>query len=183
MNLNFLALDKPTSKCLLAIIVQVKDHFVPAIIEFQRHGAFEGFYSRDWLIIAWDKGPLDILIVENGDFEPEVFIELDSQMSTFLTSSTKMGSRIFMERFSWLGNAMKLLMILLPLISKTGSSISGSVILLICPFLTTVIHPLPLDSHFSRIFSMDWFLRHWQSYSRLDSTEIKPGCYYFQFIP
>lgn len=183
MNLNLLALHKPTSKGLLAIVVQIKHHFIPSIIHLQWHRTLKRLYSRDGLIIAWDEGPLHILVVKDGNFKPEIFVQLNDAMTTFLTSRTTMGWRTLIDTFFWLGNAMKLLTILLPLISKTGNSMSGSVILLMWPFLTAINNHLPFDYHFSRIFSMDWFLSKWQGYSRLERTEMKPGCYYFQFIP
>lgn len=158
VNLDLLTLHKPTSKGLFAILVQIKHYLIPSIIHLQGHRTLERLNSGDGLIIARDEGPLYILIIEDGHFESKIFVELNDAMTTFLTSRTRMGWRTFIDTFFWLGNAMKLLTILLPLISKTGNSMSGSVILLMWPFLTAINHHLPLDYHFSRIFSMDWFL-------------------------
>jgi len=72
------------------------------------------------LIIAGNESSFHVFIIEYGNFEPKVLIELNDYITTFLTSSTKMGCFTLIETFFWLGKAMKLLMMLLPLISKTG---------------------------------------------------------------
>lgn len=162
MNLNLLTLHKPTSKGLFAIIIQIKHYLIPSVIHLQRHRTLKRLYSGDRLVIAWDEGPLHILIIEDGNFKPKIFVKLNDGTTTFLTSRTKIGWRTFIDTFFWPGNAIKLLTILLPLISKTGNSMSGSVILLMWPFLTAINYHLPLDYHLSRIFSIGWFLSKWQ---------------------
>lgn len=74
MDLHFLALHEPTAKCLLAVIIQIEHYLIPPVVEFQRHGAFEGLDAGDGLIIAGDEGALDVLIVEDGHLEPEVLV-------------------------------------------------------------------------------------------------------------
>lgn len=76
MNLNFLALDKLAPEGLLAIVLEVEDNLVPAVFEFEGHGALKGLDAGDGLVVAGDEGPLDVFIVEDGDFEAEVLIEL-----------------------------------------------------------------------------------------------------------
>ena len=161
VNLNLLTFHESASKCFFAIIIQIEYDLIPSIIQLQGHWTFERFYSCDWLIIAGNESSFHVFIIEYGNFEPKVLIELNDYITTFLTSSTKMGCFTLIDTFFWLGKAMKLLMMLLPLISKTGSSISGSVILLMCPFLTEVTQEIPFDYHFSNIFSMGWFLNYW----------------------
>jgi hypothetical protein len=98
VDLHSLTLHKPTSECLLAVLVKVEDYFVPAIIELQRHRTLEWLYSCDRLIIAGDECALHVLVIEDSHFEPEVFIKLHRKEATFLTSSTRMGILTFMER-------------------------------------------------------------------------------------
>ena len=103
MNLHFLALYKSTSEGFLAVLVKIEYDFVPSIIKFERHRALEGFYPCNWLIIAGNEGAFNVFIIEDGDFESEIFIKLYYGYATFFASSTRMGNFIFMDAFFWLG--------------------------------------------------------------------------------
>ena len=106
MDLHSLALDESTTECLLAIILHVKHYLIPSIIKLEWHWTLKRFYSSDRLIVAGKESSFDIFIIEDGDFESEIFVKLNKQKTTFLTSSTKMGNLILRDRFLLLGNAM-----------------------------------------------------------------------------
>lgn len=92
------ALDEVGSERLLAVLLQIEHDFVPALVEFERHRAFEGFDAGDGLVVAGDEGSADVLVVEDGDLEAEVLLELSCENFTFLTNKTKMG--IFILRLA-----------------------------------------------------------------------------------
>ncbi len=77
VNLDSLALHKLGSECFFAIFFQVEHNLVPSIIEFQRHWAFKGLDASDGLVIGRDEGPLYIFVIEYGDFESEVLVQLN----------------------------------------------------------------------------------------------------------
>lgn len=105
----------------------MEDYFVPAIVEFKGHGTLEGLDASNRLVVGADEGALDILVIEQGHLKAEVLVQLRRGSATFFTNSTITGRRILMEFVLVPGKATKLLAILLPLISKTGSSKSRSV--------------------------------------------------------
>lgn len=136
MHLDLLTLHKLAPKGFLAVLLQIKHNLVPSLIQLQRHRTFERLNTSNRLVVAGDKSTLHVLIVQDSHLESEVFVQLHRAITTFLTSSTRIGSFIFIEPFLALGKAMKLLRILEPLISKTGSSISISVMRLMWPLRT-----------------------------------------------
>lgn len=105
VDLHLLALHKLCRKRLLAVLLQIEHDFVPPVVQFQRHRAFEGFDAGDGLVVGRDEGAFDVLIVEDGDFEAEVLVELSGSAATFLTSKTRMGSLMRMEWFLAAGKA------------------------------------------------------------------------------
>ena len=106
VHLHFLALHEPAAKGLLAVVIQIEHYLVPAVVQFQRHGAFEGLDACDGLIIAGDEGALDVLIVQDGHLEPEVLVQLHWARRTFLTSRTRMGNLRRIEVLACAGKAM-----------------------------------------------------------------------------
>ena len=76
VDLDLLALNKLAGEGLLAVVFEVEDDLVPALVELEGHRALEGLDAGDGLVVGADEGPLNVLFVEEGHLEAEVLIEL-----------------------------------------------------------------------------------------------------------
>ena len=97
------AFDEIGPESLITVLLQIKNNFVPAFIEFQWHGTLEGFDSGDGLIVAGDECSFNILVVENCDLESEILLKLLYDSFTFFTNKTKIGIFIFKLAFGLFG--------------------------------------------------------------------------------
>jgi hypothetical protein len=77
IDLNSLTMNVFGAERLFAILFQVKNYFIPAIVKFQGHGTFERLYPCDRLIVRRYEASFDIFIVQNCHLEPEVLVKLN----------------------------------------------------------------------------------------------------------
>lgn len=120
-------------------IRQVELNLIPALVQTHGHRANEGLYSGGALVVRSSEPTAHVLVVQHLHFEGEVLLQLyqlNTTALTFLMIMTKKGSLIPKVLLASAGQVMKLVETLVPMISRTEDWMSGSVILLMCPFLT-----------------------------------------------
>lgn len=79
IDLNSLTMNVFGAERLFAILFQVKNYFIPAIVKLQGHGTFERLYPCDWLIVRRYEASFDIFIVQDCHFKPEVLVKLSKR--------------------------------------------------------------------------------------------------------
>ena len=130
-SLNIVASIGPSCE-----IWQIELDLIPPLIQPHWHGADEGLHSCGRLVVWGSKSSSDILVVQNLNFEGEIFFELNGWGDTFLMIMTKKGNLMPSVSFYCWGQVMKAVVTLVPMISKTDDWMSWSVILLMCPLWT-----------------------------------------------
>ena len=117
-------------------IGQVELDLIPALVQSHGHCADEGLHSCCWLIVRCSESSSYIFVIEDLNFEGEVFFELSECGGTFLMIMTRKGSLMPRVYLSCWGQVMKAVVTLVPMISRTEDWISWSVSLLMCPLCT-----------------------------------------------
>jgi hypothetical protein len=79
VHLDALALDELAAEGFEAVVLEVEGHLVPALLQFEGHGALEGLDTGDGLIVAADEGAPDVLVVQETHLEAEVLVELGEE--------------------------------------------------------------------------------------------------------
>lgn len=79
VDLNPEALHEFASEGLEAVVLEVEDDFVPALLQLKGHRALEGLDAGDRLVVAAHERPFDVLVVQEGHLEPEVLVELSQK--------------------------------------------------------------------------------------------------------
>ena len=117
-------------------IWQIELDLIPPLVQPHGHSADEWLHPCRRLVVRGSKSPSDILVIQDLNFEGEVFFELNGWRDTFLMIITKKGSLMPSVSFYCWGQVMKAVVTLVPMISKTDDWMSWSVILLMCPLWT-----------------------------------------------
>ena len=92
---------------------------VPTLIQPHRHCADKWFDAGCRLVVGGSEPSANILIIEDLNFEGEIFFELNGEEGTFLMIMTRKGSLIPNVYFSFWGQVMKAVVTLVPMISST----------------------------------------------------------------
>lgn len=151
MNLNPQSFDIISSIRSSCKIGKIKLNLIPSLVQSHWHCANEWLHSCCWLVIGRPKSSSHIFVVKDHDFESEIFSKLrkyewdyihDVMMYflTFLMIMTRKGNLIPKVFFGSAGHWMNVVLTFVPIISRTDDWMSGSVILLICPFRTFLSH-------------------------------------------